>query len=155
MRHISRHLVLAVLACLVTSSALAQTAQIQGQVTDPQHAAVPNADVRVVNQATSVERRTKTNDTGMFSFPFLEPGHYKITVQAQGFNTAISDDLIVNVGQALVSNFELKVGTTEQTVTVEGGTPLLNTQGGAVSTVVDRNFAENLPMNGRSFQTLI
>src|SRR5262249_630691 len=155
MRYLARGLTLAVLVRLLACTALAQTAQIQGQVTDPQKAVIPNAEVRIINQATGVERKTKTNDVGMFSVPFLEPGHYKITVQAQGFNTAISDDLTLNVGQALASKFELKVGATEQTVTVRGGTPLVNTQDATVGTVVDRRFVENMPLNGRTFQSLI
>src|SRR5258708_39606156 len=103
-----RHWTLAVMVCLLTCSAFAQTAQIQGQVTDPQKAVVPNADVRVISQATGVERKTKTNDAGMYSVLFLEPGQYKVTVSMTGFNTAISDLLTLNVGQSLVSTFDLR-----------------------------------------------
>src|SRR5208282_4580251 len=64
-------------------------------------------------------------------------------------------DIILNVQDALSINFTLPVGAAFETMTVEGGAPLVNTESAAVSTVVDRQFAENLPMNGRSFQTLI
>lgn len=62
---------------------------------------------------------------------------------------------MLNVQDALAINFTLPVGAVSETITVEGGAPLINTQDATVSTVVDRQFAENLPLNGRSFQTLI
>src|SRR5262249_25726879 len=52
-------------------------------------------------------------------------------------------------------DFEMALGAASETITVEGGTPLVNTQSGTVSTVIDRTFVDNLPLNGRSFQTLI
>ena len=61
----------------------------------------------------------------------------------------------VNVQDHLEQNFKLVVGSVSESITVDGGAPLVNTESATVSTVVDRNFAENLPMNGRSFQTLI
>jgi hypothetical protein len=63
--------------------------------------------------------------------------------------------VIVNVQDALTLDFELTVGSVTESVTVEAGEPVVNTQSGAVSTVVDRTFVANLPLNGRSFQTLI
>jgi hypothetical protein len=139
----------------VTTAARAQDGQFSGQVTDPQNSAIPKAEVRVVNQATAVERKTTTNDGGFYSVPFLEPGRYKIFVQAPGFSTAVSDELTLTVGQVIVTNFELKVGEAVEHVEVTASSQTVNTTDATVSTVVDRNFAENLPMNGRSFQTLI
>src|SRR5258708_10838185 len=52
-------------------------------------------------------------------------------------------------------NYTMQVGNMNERVRVEGGAPLINTESATVSTVIDREFAENLPMNGRSFQTLI
>ncbi len=63
--------------------------------------------------------------------------------------------MTVNVQDHLEQNFKLAVGSVSESVTVDGGAPLVNTESAAVSTVVDRQFAENLPLNGRSFQTLI
>jgi hypothetical protein len=63
--------------------------------------------------------------------------------------------VILNVQDVIEVDFELALGSLAETVTVEAGTPLLNTQSGTASTVVDRTFVANLPLNGRSFQTLI
>jgi hypothetical protein len=72
-----------------------------------------------------------------------------------GFRTINVTGLTVNVQDHLEQNFKLVVGSVSESITVESGSPLVNTESATVSTVVDRQFAENLPMNGRSFQTLI
>ena len=76
-------------------------------------------------------------------------------VTAAGFKVVNVTGLIVNVQDHIEQNFRLQVGSVAESVTVTAGAPLVNTTDATVSTVVDRQFAENLPMNGRSFQTLI
>src|ERR1700677_3082013 len=142
----------AVAALVCSGSALAQTAQVSGQVTDPQRLAVANADVRIVDQNTGVERRVKSNSTGFYTAPFLQPSHYKVFVQAPGFDTSVSNELILTVGQNLALNFQMRVGSTQQEVTVNGGSQILNTTDASVGTVVDQKFFANMPLNGRSFQ---
>ena len=63
--------------------------------------------------------------------------------------------MILHVQDALEIDFEMTLGAASETVTVEAGAPLVNTESATVSTVIDRTFVENLPLNGRSFQTLI
>ena len=72
-----------------------------------------------------------------------------------GFTTLIKPEITLNVQGAIAVNFTLPLGAVSETLTVEAGVPLVDTESAAVSTVVDRQFAENLPLNGRSFQTLI
>ncbi len=67
----------------------------------------------------------------------------------------VKPDIVLHVQDVSTINFEMAVGTFSESVTVTGGAPLIDTESAAVSTVVDRQFAENLPLNGRSFQTLI
>jgi len=133
----------------------AQSAGLSGEVTDPQKAGVPNAEVRVVNQGTAVERRTKTNESGFYGVPYIVPGTYKVFVQAPGFETAVSEEITAAVGQKLVANFVLRLGPTTERVNVNASSPLMNTTDATVGTVVDRQFVDNLPPNGRSFQALI
>src|SRR5208337_2978105 len=92
---------------------------------------------------------------GIYVVPNLPPGPYRIQVSNSGFKTIIKPDIVIHVQDALAINFTLPIGAASEVVTVEGGVPLINTENASVSTVVDRQFAENLPMNGRSFQTLI
>ena len=135
--------------------AFAQTAQFFGRVTDPSQALVRGAEVRAVDQATGVELRVKTNADGIYTIPFVAPGTYQVFVQANGFSTVVSEPLTITVGQALVFDVQLKVGSSTQEVTVEAGSPVLDTTDASVGTVIDQKFVENVPLNGRSFQDLI
>src|ERR1700678_2515914 len=128
---------------------------INGLVLDPTGGAIAGAEVRIVNDATGVQYVGKTNDEGIYVVTNLPPGTYRLQVSKIGFKTLIKPDIILNVQDLLAINFTLPLGAASATITVVGGAPLMNTESAAVSTVVDRQFAENLPMNGRSFQTLI
>jgi len=130
-------------------------ATLSGTVFDSTGKVVPGADVTVINDATRVQSVTKTNNDGVYVLPNLLPGSYRLQVAKIGFKTLIKPDITLNVQDALAINFTLPVGSVAETITVEGGAPLIDTQDATVSTVVDRQFAENLPLNGRSFQTLI
>src|SRR3989442_2227842 len=72
-----------------------------------------------------------------------------------GFKRLIKPDVILHVQDALEIDFAMTVGSASESITVEAGAPLVNTESATVSTVVDRTFVESLPLNGRSFQTLI
>jgi hypothetical protein len=128
---------------------------VNGLVLDPDDRAIAGADIRIVNDATGVQYTGKTNGEGIYVVTNLPPGPYRLQVSKIGFKTLIKPDIILNVQDNLGINFTLSVGAASEIVTVTGGAPLMNTESAAVSTVVDRQFAENLPMNGRSFQTLI
>jgi hypothetical protein len=128
---------------------------VSGLVLDPSGRPIVGADVEMVNDATGVRYPGATNGEGIYQIPNLPPGPYRIQVSEIGFKTLIKPDIILNTQDALAINFTLPVGATSETLTVEGGTSLINTESATVSTVVDRQFAENLPLNGRSFQTLI
>jgi hypothetical protein len=131
-------------------------AQISGAVTDPQGAVIPNAMVTIVNKAHGISRSTQTNSTGIYTAPFLPVGVYRITVQASGFQTAVTDDVELHVADLANINFTLKVGSVNETVNVSAGGELnVNTTDASVSTVVDRQFVEKMPLNGRSFQDLL
>src|SRR6266853_1052337 len=128
---------------------------LNGLVVDPSNQVIVGADIVGVNDVTGVQYATKTNGEGIYVLPNLPPGPYRIQVSKVGFKTLIKPDVTLNVQDALAVNFTLPVGAASETVTVQGGGSPANTESAAVSTVVDRNFTENLPMNGRSFQALI
>src|SRR6202171_492364 len=136
--------------CALTLAAplLAQSPNgvINGLVVDPSNRVISGADVVVVNDATGVQYSTKTNEEGIYVLPNLPLGPYRLQVSKVGFKTLIKPDIILNVQHALAITFSLPVGAYSETVTVEGAAPLVNTESAAVSTVVDRQFAENLPM---------
>ena len=128
---------------------------INGLVLDPSNHVIGGAEVIAINDLTRLQFITRTNGEGVYVLPSLPPGPYRVQVSKTGFKTIIRPDIILNVQGALSINFTLPIGAVLETVTVAGGTPLVNTENATVSTVVDRQFAENLPLNGRSFQSLI
>ena len=147
------------LVCL-TLNALPLFAQspngnINGLVSDASSAAVVGAEIVAVNDVTGVQYATKTNSEGIYVLPNLPPGPYRVQVSKIGFKILIKPDITLNVQDSLSINFTLLVGAFHEIVTVQGGAPLVNTESASVSTVIDRNFVESLPLNGRSFNTLL
>jgi hypothetical protein len=128
---------------------------ISGIVFDPAGKAIPHAELLIVNDATGISYPGATNSEGIYEIPNLPPGSYRVQVAKYGFKTIIKPDIILHVEDALAINFTLPIGAASEIVTVEGGAPQVNTQSATVSTVVDRNFVETLPLNGRSFNTLL
>jgi len=143
------------LAFAAICSAQSPTGTISGIVVDPSGGIVPGAEILIVNDATSVQYPSKTDSEGIYVVANLPPGSYRIQVSKIGFKTIIKPDIVIHVQDALAINFRLPLGAISEVVTVQGGSPLVNTQSGSVSTVIDRQFVENLPMNGRSFNTLL
>ena len=152
-----RFIPLLVCITLNTFSLFAQSpnGNINGLVSDSSSAAVAGADVVAVNDGTGVQYTAKSNGEGIYVLPNLPPGPYRIQVSKVGFKTIIKPDIALKVQDALSINFTLPVGAFHEILTVHGGAPVVDTESATVSTVVDRQFAENLPMNGRSFQSLI
>src|SRR4030081_106943 len=131
------------------------TATVNGLVRDSSGAVVPGADIQLINEHTNMKYPARTNSDGIYSVSNLPPGTYRVQVSKAGFKTIVKPDIILNVLDARAINFDLPVGAASETVTVEGGASMVDTESAAVSTVVAREFADNIPLNGRSFQSLI
>jgi hypothetical protein len=130
-------------------------ASITGRITDPSKALIVNAKIAAISDGTNVHYATRTNASGEYYLANLSPSSYRIEIEKPGFKKLIKPDVILHVQDALEIDFEMTLGAASETINVEAGAPLVNTDSGTVSTVVDRTFVENLPLNGRSFQTLI
>lgn len=137
------------------ASAQITNATLSGVVLDPSGKPIVAASVEILNQATGIEYAGTTNGAGIYTVSILPPGSYRIQVSKAGFKTLIKPDITLNVDAALVLNFTLPVGARSESITVEAGASSINTTDGSVSTVIDRKFVQNIPLNGRSFQDLI
>ncbi|MBK7601802.1 MAG: TonB-dependent receptor [Acidobacteria bacterium] len=146
--------ILAILS-LGVSLALAQsaTATLTGTVTDASGAVVSGASVTVTDIAKSVARKATTNGDGLFVLPQLPPSRYKIKVEQIGFASAELAEIVLNVGEQAALRIQLKVAQIGEVVTISDVS--VTGDSATVSTVVDRQFVENQPLNGRSFQTLV
>src|SRR5690348_4233907 len=97
-------------------------ASVQGTVTDPSGAAVPNAKVTVTNQATGVSAQTTTSASGGYTVGELPPGNYTVTVEASGFSKIETKDVVVLAEQNCGVDVKLTVGGGVKVVTVDGAT---------------------------------
>ena len=133
----------------------AQNAEVSGLITDPSGLAVPAAKVTVQSADTGAVRTLASNQQGEYSAPALLPGPYNVTVEANGFKILHENGVVFQVDQRVRLDFTLTVGSNTDAITVEGTAPLVSSADASVSTVIDHRFVENLPLNGRSFSSLI
>ncbi|HYL15113.1 MAG TPA: TonB-dependent receptor [Terriglobales bacterium] len=135
--------------------AQSETATVSGTVTDSSGAVLVGIKITIVNDDTNVSVETKTNGAGVYNIPSLRPGRYHMFVEQQGFKQVAVRDLVLNVQDVINRNFTLQVGATFETIQVTAQGTSVNTTDGAVSTVINRQFLQEIPLNGRSIQTLL
>ena len=131
----------------------ANTGNIEGRVTDPNAASVPNVTVTATNLATGLTKTAQTNDEGVYRIVFLAPGTYKVeTSGAQGFVPASFTNVIVTVGGQTPLDIQLAVGSaTVAMVDVSAEGQVVETARTSISSVVNERAIDNLPVNGRNF----
>ncbi|HKY41524.1 MAG TPA: carboxypeptidase regulatory-like domain-containing protein [Pyrinomonadaceae bacterium] len=122
-------------------------------VSDPSAALVPGVKITLLNLATALQRHGTTDDQGSCVVPLLPPGKYNITAQRKGFTSLEIRNVVLNTGDHVAYRVKLTIAEVGESVTVIDSASSIQ-QSAAVGTVVDRNFVENLPLNGRSFQSL-
>ena len=162
-KHLNRHWYLGMLVALLSVAGLmvpatmAQqaTATVNGVVKDPTGAAIPKAQVELKNVDTGVVRTTSTNNDGIYDFPSVVPGAYSMQVSSTGFNAISQPPVTLQVGQTATFDFQLKVGATSSTVTVDAIAPALETSTSELGTVVAPKEVDDLPLNGRNFTELL
>src|SRR5882724_10392028 len=140
----------------LSSAALAQMTggSISGRVTDATDAALAGATVTIQNQATGQTRSLNTNEKRYYNAPSLEPGRYNTTAAHTGFGDLVKKNLLVNVGEQLVVDFQLSVGTVEYSVDVTTETQGVALVSSTLSSVVGGQTVRDLPLNGRDWTLL-
>jgi len=138
-----------------TVCAQSTDASLSGRVTDASKARIVSAKITIVGLDTNIRYQTQTNAVGEYFLTNLPPGRYRIEVEKGDFKTLVKPDVILHVQDVLNIDFEMRVGPASETIRVESGAPLLATADATVSTLIDNRFVENLPLNGRSFGSLI
>jgi outer membrane receptor protein involved in Fe transport len=138
---------------MVYAQSQANTGNIEGRVTDPNAASVPNVTVTATNLANGLQKSAQTNDGGVYRIVFLPPGAYKVeTSGAQGFTPASFTNVIVTVGGQTPLDIQLAVGNaTVAMVDVSAEGQVVETGRTSISSVVNERAIQNLPVNGRNF----
>jgi len=143
------------LFCAGVACAQTENARISGRVTDLKDAVIVGAQCTITNLETNVSTTTSTNEDGIYVLTDLRPATYRLTIQKEGFRTVIQPSLQLYVQDAVNENFTLAVGSASESITVKGDTFGLETDSAAVSTLVNQQFVQNMPLNGRTFQSLL
>ena len=148
-----RMLALFLSVCTLALPAFGQEfrATLTGHVTDPAGAAVANATVRVRSQQTGQETTTTTSDEGSYTVPSLQPGRYRVTVEASGFKSAVNENLELHVSDKATLDLTLEVGQVGDVVTVNAGDiALLERDTATRGQVIENRRIVELPLNGRN-----
>jgi hypothetical protein len=146
---------LALLLLVIPVHAQVSTSYVYGEVEDASGARLPAVAVKLLNLQTGNENTANTDAAGEFLIPGVLPGLYSMQVQRDGFAAVHLTGLSLNVGETRQFLIKLRLSTVEQTIEVDASRQSLNIENAQMTTVVDSNLVENLPLNGRSFQDLI
>ncbi len=130
------------------------TGTILGTVTDKTGAVVPGATITIRNTGTDLTRVLVTDEQGRYREPQLPVGVYEVRAELAGFTTQVRPKIQLTVGSELVINFALELGSLEESVTVTGESPLVQTSSAEVGALVDQRMIQQLPLNARDIQQL-
>jgi hypothetical protein len=138
-----------------TGCLFGQAAALSGLVKDPSGAAIQNAELTFLDQSNGGRYQQTTDKAGFYGFAAMKPGVYEATVQADKFRMLTQEGIILNVAERASLDFILLLPIKTESITVNSQSALINSTDPAVSTVVDQQFVQNMPLNGRTFQSLI
>ena len=148
-----------VLACLISaavpSAAQTVTGTLQGTVTDASGGVLPGAMVRITNVDLGTTRDVVTNDVGFYSAPFLPIGTYRLRASLSGFGNVVRESVRLALNQTQIADFQLKPAAREETVTVVGAAPPINSTNAEVkSTLNEQEIQDKATLNPGSFLSL-
>ena len=158
MKQFLRNFSIGALTLLLTgasASAQLSTASLSGRVTDQSGAVLPGVTVTVTQTNTGFTRSDVTDGNGAYVMPNLPTGPYRLEVSLAGFRTYVQTGIVLQVAASPVINAVLSVGALEETVTVEGASPLVDVTSSGVSEVVRTQEILAMPLNGRNAVDLV
>jgi len=152
--------IVSVLLVVLLSSiaAFAQgTATVRGTVTDPQGNVVAGATVTLTNPGTNASRTATTSDNGTFIFDFIQPGGYRIEVEAQGFKKGVVTEIHALVAKATAVDIQLEIGNVAESVTVAAGAGevLINRDDATLGNNFVNEQITQLPLEARNVAGLL
>lgn len=142
--------------CLTAVSAHGQEfrSTLGGQVTDATGAVVPNTRIVALELSTGARSEAASDSNGGYTLPFLSPGAYSLTAEANGFKKYIQEKIQIGTNQRITQDIRLEVGTQAESVTVTADATLLSTASSSVGQVISESLVQSIPMNGRTPLTL-
>ena len=129
--------------------------EITGRISDATGAAVPAVTVTLTSTSTNAVRNTVSTDSGDYTFPAIPPGTYNVKTEHQGFKTANSYKVEVQVQQTVRLDFTLAIGQVSESIEVQASADQLQAENGTVGTVIENKGIVGLPLNGRNYLNLV
>jgi Carboxypeptidase regulatory-like domain/TonB dependent receptor len=123
---------------------------ITGRITDPSDAVLANAKVTATEMSTGSAYAAVTNGAGEYTFPFVAPGSYRVTVTVSGFKSFVRENVVVGANEHVGVDMRLEMGAQSESVTVSGESTLLETASASTGQVLNQEDAENIPVNGNT-----
>lgn len=142
-------------AFLFFTLAAAANGTVSGRVTDSSNSPVLEVKVSAENTSNGIRTTAITRGDGLYVFPVLQPGTYRFSFQKAGFRDSVHEGIVLSIGGSVSVDTQLQVGNVEQSITVSGEISPLERESTGLSTVIDRGIIENIPLNGRSFHSLM
>ncbi|HWQ00274.1 MAG TPA: TonB-dependent receptor, partial [Vicinamibacterales bacterium] len=137
------------------AAAQVQTGSILVRVTDPQGAVVPGVTVTISSPALVAGQMVGVTDQGgVYRFPSLPSGVYSVKLELAGFRTVVRENIVVSVGQTTPVDLTLEVATVAETVTVTGGSPVVDTTSANVNVILSQDLLQKTP-GGRDIWSLV
>ncbi|MCC6591518.1 MAG: TonB-dependent receptor [Bryobacterales bacterium] len=149
----AKYLAALALACLA-AWAQSNFAELTGTVRDTSGGVLQKVSVTLTHEATGIERRIETDDTGRYFFTKLAPGDYELTASKEGFRADRHQGIGLTVGKAAALDITLAVGAANSETVVTANAALVDTQSSSLSDTMDPHAVRNLPLNGRDFAQL-
>ncbi len=151
MKTLRQLLVIGLMVAMTGSFAAAQTftGGLRGAVKDA-NGVIPGVTVQLINDATGASREAVSNESGEYSFGAVPPGTYSVKASLTGFKTYENKGIRIATQQFITLDVALEVGTLQETITVSGAAPLIDTSNASTGSVIDARQLETLPSGGRS-----
>jgi hypothetical protein len=147
--------ILTLVAMLVPFALGQSTSQLNGSVTDSSGASVSGAKIVLTETATGFQRTTTSNSSGLYQFPDVPPGNYKLEANAKGFAPFVASGITLLVKAPSTIPIRFQVAGTQESVTVEGEAPLINRTDATLGNVVESNQISELPIANRNVVELL
>jgi len=141
--------------CASMTMGQAATGTFLGTVKDPSGQSVPQAKITIRNVDTGATRVVTSGEDGSFRVPQMPIGNYEIRTEHDGFSTHVLSGVSLTVGQEAVINVVMQLGSLNQTVSVTGEAPQVNTTSGSLGALVNEQQISDLPLNGRNYVDLM
>jgi carboxypeptidase family protein/TonB-dependent receptor-like protein len=145
-----------VLICSGAAHAQAVTGTLLGNITDQGGLAMPGASVTITETSTNISFTATTNEAGLYTFPSLKDGTYRVVAELAGFKKVIRDGIIVSVNTTQRVDLRMEVGALEESITVVGQSPVLQTDRTDTGRIIESKMVTELPLTfNRNFQSIL